>query len=160
MRALSLMMTAALLTAAGHAQALSCMPPDAVRTFNELDTAAEDYIVLHGTLTFDESALPPFVQDDPVTDPAPITAEFTGKGLTEDGFTADYTGSVVLQVTCAGPWCGTAQSDVAAVIFVLADEQPFTITADPCGSRLFPEPTAETLADLTTCMQGGACLAQ
>ena len=160
MRALPLMLTAALLTAAGQAQALSCLPSDPVRSFIELDVAPENYIVLHGTLTFDESGLPPFVQDGPVSDPAPITADFTGKGLTEDGFTADYTGPVVLQVTCAGPWCGTPQSGLDSVLFVATDDQPFVVTAGPCGGRLFHEPTPETLADLTTCMQGGACLAQ
>ncbi|MFN3661496.1 hypothetical protein [Yoonia sp.] len=157
MRKGSFALTAALLVVAGQVQALSCLAPDAVRTFIELDAASETYVVLHGSLSFDENNLPPFVQDDPVPDPAPIMAEFTGKGLTTDGFTFDYTGPVVLQVTCAGPWCGTAQSDQDAVIFVAADETPVTVTADPCGGRLFYNPTPETIAMLTSCMQGGAC---
>jgi hypothetical protein len=150
----------AMLVMSGQAQALSCLPADAVRTFAELDAAPEAYIVLHGTLTFDESTLPPFVQDEPFDAPSPIPAEFNGKGLTADGFTVDRATPMLLQLTCAGPWCGTAQSGQEAIIFVPVSEAPMTVTVGPCGGQFFPDPAPETLAMLTTCMQGGDCSAE
>lgn len=154
-------MAAGLVVISAQAQALSCLATDAISTFAQLDAAPDDYIVLHGSLTFDENALPPVLQENPVADePAPITAEFTGTGLTADGFTVDYAGPVVLQITCAGPWCGTAQSGQDAVIFVSVGDSPLTVTAGPCGGRLFYEPTPDTLAALTTCMQDGPCSAE
>ncbi|WP_019955953.1 hypothetical protein [Yoonia vestfoldensis] len=151
---------ATLLALAGQAQALSCMRTDAISTFEDLAAAPEAYFVLHGVLTFDESGLPPFVQQDPVSDPAPLQAQFTGKGLTAQGFSKDYTGPVTLQITCAGPWCGRVQSGQDAIVFVPADDPALTVTAGPCGGRLFYDPTPETLAMLTACMQGGVCSAE
>jgi hypothetical protein len=155
-----LVCVATLVAMAGQAQALSCMRTDPISTFQQLAAAPEDYYVLHGTLVFDASVLPPFVQQDAVPDPAPIPAQFTGKSLTSAGFTNDYMGPISLQVTCAGPWCGTAQSGQEAIIFVPAGDPPLTVTADPCGGRLFYDTTPEVLAMLTSCMQGAVYSAE
>ena len=141
-----------------QAHALSCLRPDPIVTFQQLAAAPEEYHVLYGELSFDEDALPPAVSNDP--NPVPIPARFVGKGLSADGFTIPYISNVELQISCAGPWCGSARSGVDAVFFVAAAGQPRTVEAGPCGGMIFEEPTQAVLDMLITCMQGGACLAQ
>lgn len=144
---------------AGQAAALSCIRPDPIATFNRVAAAPEDYYVLYGTLTFDEGALPAGVSDKAFADatPDPIPAFFRGKGLTREGFVSDYISPAVLQVSCAGPWCGSARSGVDAVYFVRADTDPVQMEAGACGGMIFEEPGQDVLAALTACMQGGDC---
>ena len=147
---------------ASQAAALSCMRPDPIATFNQVAAAPEDYYVLYGQLTFDEGALPGGVSKRDFNDPepAPIPAFFRGKGLQRDGFTSDYISPAELQVTCAGPWCGSARSGVDAVFFVRADSNPVQMVAGACGGMIFEEPGQDVLDALTSCMQGRACSAQ
>ncbi|MEO1640859.1 MAG: hypothetical protein AAFU41_16585 [Pseudomonadota bacterium] len=147
---------AASLSAGTQAQALSCMRPDPISTFAFLAAESDPYFVIYGTLIFDEALLPTGVSNQQSQEPAPIPARFDGKGLSSEGFVNDYVSDMILQVTCAGPWCGTAQSGVEAVIFV-ASEQPITVEAGACGGRIFENPDQATLDALTTCMQGGPC---
>lgn len=149
--------TAALVVISGQAQALSCLRPDPITTFQQLAAAPESYYVLKGTLTFDENLLPEGVSNDRVAAPAPIPAFFRGKGLTRQGFVNDYVSNVTLQVTCAGPWCGSAASGMEGVFFVPATDPPVTIEAGPCGGMIYERITQATEDMLTSCMQGGTC---
>lgn len=142
---------------AQQAIALSCIRPDPIDTFQRVAVAPEPYFVLYGQLTFDEGDLPPGVLDAPEGAPATILAQFRGKGLTLDGFTADYISPAVLQVTCLGPWCGAAQSGVDAIYFVRADKTPVEMEAGPCGGMIFEQPDEATLEMLVSCMRGGPC---
>ncbi|MDP5084958.1 MAG: hypothetical protein NWQ23_06010 [Yoonia sp.] len=144
----------------GQSQALSCLRPDPITTFQQLAAAPEGYFVLYGRLTFDEGALPAGTSMDQSRVPEPIAARFAGKGLTRDGFTNTYVSDVTLQVGCLGPWCGSARSGVDAIYFVEATDPPVTMQAQPCGEMIFENPSQATLDMLTSCMQGGACSPQ
>ena len=160
---MKILMTALGLTAlASQATALSCLRPDPINTFKQVAEAPEDYFVLYGQLNFDESKLPAGVSERApgAEEPAPIEAFFRGKGLQRDGFTSDYISPAELQVTCAGPWCGSARSGIDAVYFVRADSNPVQMAAGACGGMIFEEPGQEVLDALTSCMQGGDCSAQ
>ncbi len=159
MRYSTIALSLALAAVAGQATALSCMRPDPIASFQNAAEAEESYFVLYGTLTFDESALPESVGMGNRPEPVPIPAEFTGKGLSQDGFVNDYAGPITLQPTCAGSWCGGAKSGVEAVFFVQVDDVP-TVVAGPCGGKIFENPSPAVLDALTTCMQGGECSAQ
>ncbi|MEL6681447.1 MAG: hypothetical protein AAFQ09_02235 [Pseudomonadota bacterium] len=154
-------LTAVVLAVMGNdALALSCIRPDPISTFKQLAAAPESYFVLQGELTFDESALPPSIRDVSGDAPTPIRAQFNGLGLTKDGFTATYVSPVTLEISCAGPWCGSARSGGDAIYFVEATTPLATVLADPCGSRIFAEPSQDTLNTLVSCMQGGPCSPQ
>lgn len=155
-----LLLAAALATISGQAHALSCLRPDPIVTFQQLAQAPETYFVLYGVLSFDEKKLPPGVSDQQMRTPDPIPARFVGHGLSTDGFTIDYVTDVVVQIGCAGPWCGSARSGVDAVYFVEATDPPLTVQAGPCGGMIFEEPDQAVLDMLTSCMQGGTCSAQ
>lgn len=152
-----LFLAASLALITGQSHALSCMRPDPIETFQRLSEAPESYFVLYGQLRFDEAALPEGVSTDQTREPAPIAAQFRGKSLGQSGFTNDYFSDVILQIDCAGPWCGSARSGVDAVYFVAASAPPVTMRAGPCGGRIFEEPTEATLDMLTSCMKGGTC---
>ncbi|PUB18558.1 hypothetical protein [Yoonia sediminilitoris] len=149
-----------LIVFAGQAAALSCMRPDPIATFNQVAAAPEPYFVLYGRLHFDESALPQGLKDPQSPDPAAIAAEFVGMTLTSAGFVRPYESPVELLPVCAGPWCGSARTDVDAIYFVRADKVPVMAIAEPCGGMIFANPSPEVLDALTVCMQGGACLPQ
>ncbi|EBA13600.1 hypothetical protein [Roseobacter sp. CCS2] len=155
-----LFLAAVIAMVAGQGHALSCMRPDPVETFQRLAAAPESYFVLYGQLTFDEADLPAGVSMDQSRAPDPIAARFAGKGLSRDGFTIDYHSDATLQVTCAGPWCGSARSGVDAVYFVEAADAPVTMQAGACGGMIFEQPSEAVLQMLTTCMQGGVCSTQ
>lgn len=141
-----------------QAQALSCLRPDPVTTFQQLAAEPESYFVLYGTMTFDESALPQGTNSFEVSTPTdPIPERFVGKGLSKAGFATPYVSRVMLQVTCAGPWCGSARSGAEAIYFVPASDPPVTMQAGACGGMIFEDPTPEVLEMLTSCMQGGTC---
>lgn len=155
-----LLFAAALASIGVQAQALSCLRPDPVATFQRLAAAPESYFVLYGQLTFDQADLPPGVSQDQMRTPDPIAARFTGKGLTREGFTNPYESDVTLQIGCAGPWCGSARRGVDAIYFVEATDPPVTMQAGPCGGMIFEEPSEAVLDMLTSCMQGAACSPQ
>lgn len=141
---------------AGQAAALSCVKPDPVRTFLEIAAVETPYYILYGTLEFDINKQPGFVETaEP--DPDPIPARFDGKGLTLEGFTAAFAGDVTLQPLCSGPWCGGAAPGVLALYFAAVVDGGLTIEADACGSKVFSEPTQDTLDAVTACMQGKPC---
>ena len=150
------MLAVALAAIAGQATALSCMRPDPIRTFQELAAAEERYFVLSGTLTFDQSLLPEPVSQLPEDD-LTVPAQFTGKGLTQDGFVNDYVSPINLQITCAGPWCGTVESGTEAVFFVQATQPLATVIADPCGGMIFPRISDAEKEMLTSCLAGNRC---
>lgn len=158
----SILSALCLVALANQATALSCLRPDPIDTFQRVAAAPESYFVLYGKLTFDEDALPGMVTDQVIaeTPPLSIPAQFHGKGLTLRGFTSDYISPATLQVTCLGPWCGSARSGVDALYFVRADNSPVAMVADPCGGMIFEEPSQATLDMLTSCMQGGECSPQ
>ena len=96
----------------------------------------------------------------PGADPDPIPGYFKGKGLTHDGFMARFETPVQLQVSCAGNWCGGAQSGGDALYYIRVDQGAYTIEARPCGGLIFDNPSAEVLDQLTACMNGQDCSAQ
>ncbi|MGJ8622720.1 MAG: hypothetical protein ACSHW1_08070 [Yoonia sp.] len=148
----------ALALLAGQASALSCLRPDPVETFQRLAAAPESYFVLYGTLSFDESALPGGMRmDQNAGMPDPVPGRFVGKGLSTSGFTIPYVTNVMVQATCAGPWCGSARSGGEAVYFVPSGPAPVSLQATPCGDMIFPDPSPAVLEMLTSCMQGGTC---
>jgi len=153
----SLVTSAMIATMATQSAALSCLRPDPIETFQRLAAAEESYFVLKGTLTFDETALPPSVGDNQTIVPEPIPGFFVGSGLTKDGFVSDYVSNVLLQINCAGPWCGSARSNVDAIWFVPFSDPPATLLAGPCGGMTFYDPSEAVVAMLESCMAGGTC---
>ena len=149
---------AAMMWAGGPALALSCLAPDVARDFQQADASDEVFIAVLGNLTFDPSRLPEsdFVNQEQTPPETDIPARLEGRSLTRQGFTRAFTRDVTLRVLCFGPWCGgTTPGRVMA--FLRRDGTEYTLFADPCGTRLYPDPRPDQIETITACMAGRAC---
>ena len=144
---------------AGPALGLSCLPPDAARSFQQLDEAEETYVVVHGTLTFDASRLPEVTFSNQANPPTNTTipAHLTGKSLSREGFQTPFDRDITLDVQCLGPWCGSAESGTQVLGFVERRQSGYVLTLDPCFSYSVIDPTDQMLEQVKSCMRGGPC---
>ena len=147
------LLTAAALLAAGQAQALSCRAPDLMTSYAEAAASDLPYLVLTGTITGQPAT-------DRIEKPTSVTAHMTGMGLTPDGFTVPFDGEVIVNVTCAGPWCGGFPGPDPLLAFVQIDGEIPVLTMGACGGWTFAAPDAVTTDRLTACMSGADCSAQ
>lgn len=143
---------------AGPALALSCLPPDPVRDFIQADEAEDIWIVVEGRLNFDSSRLP---EQDLARNDAPpetdIPARLEGLSLGPDGFSRAFDRDITLRVLCFGPWCGGAEAGRDYLGFLKREGDGYVAFADPCGNRLYAEPTDAMRDALTRCMRGDVC---
>lgn len=145
--------------AAGPALSLSCLPVDVVTSFKDATTAEETYVVVHGTLEFDESDLPEVDLDrqDQTPPQTDIAARLTGKSLSKAGFKADFDQPITLRVECLGPWCGQAVPGTDYLSFLQVTDEGYLLAVNPCGGFDFAEPTPAMLNTVTQCFQGKSC---
>ena len=143
----------ALIAMTGQAQALSCLRPDPERSFAAASESDLPYLVLTGDLT-----APPATG---TTEQRPVstTARLSGYGLANDGFTVPFDGDVVLDVTCAGPWCGALPASGPVMAFARIDGAVPVIELSACGGWLFTDPDQAMLDRMTDCINGKACTA-
>ncbi|SMY08116.1 hypothetical protein [Flavimaricola marinus] len=150
------LLTAAMLVA-GQANALSCLRPDPAQTFQRASDASEIYVVLRGSFDFDEALMPEMGSGPETGDPAAVAARFSGTALGPDGFTIPYETELLLQPSCAGPWCGgLAPTDDAVAFARDGGEGAYVIDLGPCGGNVF-DTTPAVIETITQCMAGGAC---
>ena len=150
-RALALALT----LVAGDAAALSCLALDPARMFTEAAESDQEYVVLLGTVSFDDSQMPRGPAG--VEAPAPLPAAFSGHLLTEDGFTSPWEGPMTLHPTCFGDWCGFMESPSRVMAFAINDAAGPVLIVDACSSKYVVDPPADWVDRVVTCMQGGAC---
>ena len=126
--------------------------------FVQADEAEDIWIVVEGRLSFDPARLP--VQDLSRQDAPPetdIPARLKGRSLSPEGFVRPFARDVTLRVLCFGPWCGGAGDGEDYIAFLKRDGAGYIAFADPCGNRLYPEPTEAMRKALAQCMRGGPC---
>jgi hypothetical protein len=137
-----------------QAQALRCLHPDPVRSFQAAMAAPETYVVLRGTVA-EAEILIPLPTDKNSAYPVPVW--FIGHILTVDGFTQSLETPMTVQVNCAGPWCGSMLPEAEVIAFAQVVDGVYTIEAGPCETWVFqPGPLIEEL--LTSCIRGDACV--
>jgi hypothetical protein len=147
-------LTLAMVLAASQAQALQCMIPDPVRSFQAAMNAPETYVVLRGRVAEAEILIPPERIEGQTF---PVPGWFIGHVLTGDGFTQGLETPVTVRVTCYGAWCGSMLPEVELIMFAQVSDGAYTIEADGCETWVFaPDPLVEQL--LTSCIRGEACV--
>ncbi|WP_338549303.1 hypothetical protein [Roseovarius phycicola] len=142
---------------AGPALALSCIRPDVANTYKRAAEAEEIYVVIHGTLTFDQTLAP---DNDLTNQNRPdtlIPARLNGTSLSRDGFVSTFRRNISLVLQCFGPWCGGAVSGAEYLAFLQKTDAGYRMIIDPCGSLVFPEPTQAQLDQARSCMRGQRC---
>jgi hypothetical protein len=146
--------------AAPQAQALSCMRPDPILTLQQVMADPDPWVVLLGDLTYDDADVPPPWDAANANPPdyAPFAAMFNGQGLSPAGFDRPFTGQVLMQIQCTGPWCGGPPGQAAFLIFarVLPDGR-YSIPLSPCAQHVFGVPDPSVQHAIVDCLNGGPC---
>jgi hypothetical protein len=138
------------------ADALDCMRPDPVRTFQRLQEDPQRYRILIGTLSFEA----PTDRPDPALERQnlePVVARFEGSGLGLDGPVPIQTQNITVNRICVGPWCGVVQPGGPALLFARQTSDGYVVDADLCSTTIFDAPSPDTVSTLTKCLGGGAC---
>ena len=141
--------------AAGPAQALSCLRPDAVTLYETARDADEGYLVVRGRIDLQE----PFRAPLPDTDERTRTAaRLTGQSLTSHGFGVTFQRPIVIEAQCLGPWCAGPEGLKGEVIAALrVDDDALVLRLGPCGGDVvaWDKPGERRLVD---CHRSGRCL--
>ena len=145
------------------ALALSCVPHEVTDTYQRLDAAPEQYVPVHGRLTFDESRAPKVDWENQQDTPPNtyIPARIKGKSLSRNGFTRDFDAPLTLNLQCIGPWCVTARSGEDMLAFL--ERKPdgsYALALHACGGDGFLNPSRAQLHQVKTCYNGGSCKAK
>jgi hypothetical protein len=147
----------ALTLTASQAMALSCMPPDVARGFNQIASSNQTYVVLNGTFSF--AARPPR-GDEQRPQTQSYAAKFNGTLLTGNGFTDEISDVLVtINSNCAASWCGDITPGIDYIAFVEQNGRNLTLQAEPCTIFAYPEPTQEQIQRVEDCAAGKACIA-
>ena len=65
--------------------------------------------------------------------------------------------AVLLQPSCAGPWCGSLAPGDEVLIFAREEEGQLVVDLEPCPGKVQAAPDAATRDRLAACMRGEAC---
>ncbi|SPF79247.1 hypothetical protein ALP8811_03186 [Aliiroseovarius pelagivivens] len=143
----------------GPALALSCMPYNAIAAFQDAAKSDDSYVVVHGTLSFDESKLPKvdWQNQEDVKPDNFLSGRIDGQSLTRAGFTAQFVHDIDINVQCAGPWCSGLTNGAKYLVYLKRDDGNYLLETNPCGGFAFQDPDAATLSKVTACLQGKRC---
>ena len=154
------LLIAALITPV-QALALSCAPWHVENAYQRAAESGERYVVVNGTLTFNEDALPKvdFDRQEDTPRETHIDAVLTGNSMSLTGFNRKFKRTVSLVIKCFGPWCSTASTDTPTLAFLKRGEDAFELVADPCSAMLFQNPEKDHIRRVLNCFSGGKCAA-
>jgi urease beta subunit len=158
MTRLAILLLACLL--AGPALALTCLPRDVPYLYQRADEAEEAYVLAHGRLTFDESALPRADVEDQADRKVRIPAHFDGQALSRAGFVVPFDRAITLVVECFAVWCPSPKSGTAHLAFLRQTAEGYRLRIDPCGGMTFSEPSQDELDQALQCLRGGPCTSE
>lgn len=153
MRLVSLLLPA--LVIAGQAQALNCTEPSLRTSFQAAMASPDQYVILRGQFAFDPALFPgdATTRGNPnLPPPDAFAADFTGQALEPDGFTRDLAVPVTLQSVCLGPWCGRFEPGTEVMVFAQSRPDGLVLEVHPCGTWVFPGPTAAMEDEIGVCM--------
>lgn len=127
------------------ASALSCMRPDVMKKMEAAKASDDLYHIFVGRFDTPAPRKDGTVQKPEdylkLRPPRHVTATFTGKVLSQDPrFDAPAAGvPVELQISCAGPWCGSApRAEDTVIAFVQArDGLPPLLRIGACPDNVF-----------------------
>lgn len=151
-------LSAVLLAVPLPAFALSFLAPSVERSYARFDASEDLYVVVHGRLTLEEDGLPKGMIAD--REPPAMTrlpALLIGHSLTQKGFVLPFEQDVTLEVSCIGPWCGSARNGEDVLAFLRKDADGYALAVDPCGGALFGTPKPEMMKQAETCQRTGNC---
>lgn len=156
-----LIVTFAVLLAAGQALALSCVPPDAARAFREADERPELMLMVLGELRFDPASVPTPPGGNGVAPqnrpPVSFTARFVGHSAQRRGFRKPLDTPVEIRVHCASVWCGSVVPDTPILTFLEKTGSGYVLDLHPCSGNVIKSPTPQDISVALACLRREAC---
>ena len=138
---------------ASQAVALSCLPPNIARTFNQANEAPDVYVMGLGILTV-TGPIPKYKEGKP----RHVTAQFKGAFLGASGQSAEQDLDVTVDAICYASWCGGfPQSDEKMIAFLKKTETGYRLETNPCGGHFKIAPTPKEIRLLRKCLTQGGC---
>ncbi len=124
-------LTCLLLLSATQSQALSCLRPDAVRLFEMARDADASFYMVKGSITLLEPAnVPPRGSKTSTF----TRARVDGLALSSGDFQVPFRRDIMVETSCAGPWCGDPQNLSGDMIMAIeVDGDALTLNVGPCG---------------------------
>ncbi len=141
---------------ASHAAALSCLRPDVASSYQDAHAAEDLYYILRGRLDFDAALMPNGVEAR-ASPPAAVPAQFDGMTLTARGFTTPFAAPIILQPSCAGPWCGSLQPSADILVFAKQTGAGLEVDVGACPWFVFYNPTDAMEQRIVDCVAGRRC---
>lgn len=138
-----------------QAAALSCVPQSVERSFQQASAAEESYLIVTGTLIFDETKLPKRDVAEPQGVSIPAHLEGAALGLRERKTAFDR--KITLNVRCLASWCGNPASGQPVLAFLEKKGGSYELLSGPCGGYLIQNPKPAQLRKAERCLLGGAC---
>ncbi len=138
--------------------ALSCVPHGVTDAYRKAAQSEDLYVVVRGTLRFDEKKLPRGDHSGQTSTPqrTVIPAEIEGVALGPSGLRKARKYKIRLIVSCAGPWCPRPEAG-DALAFLRREGKRYVLEAAPCGAFLFNRPRASDMRAVQTCLDSGPC---
>ncbi|MEQ9036915.1 MAG: hypothetical protein RIE24_00990 [Silicimonas sp.] len=148
-----------LLLLAGPAQALSCLPPDAVRLYTQAAESEDLFAIFIGRLDPEIPIEVPEIPNDGTLhedQEATTRTRLTGHLLGPDDFTRPVDQEIDVRVTCLSIWCGSpiTDRDILGALRLTGDVPELEI--GPCGSNAMVLEQAD-LDALLRCHRSGDC---
>ena len=132
------LLTLLFLTLAGPAQALSCLPPDALRLYTEARDSEDVFSLVIGTIH----------SDGPINQPhrpahgdilALTTVTLKGRSLDNEGFQRPFERDITLSLTCLSVWCAAPPPEGQEVFAALRhDGDARLLELSPCPANALP----------------------
>lgn len=145
------------LLAGAPAHALSCLPPDALRLYDNAAESEDFYAIVTGRLHPDgDIAIPEVDVNNQKNAEATTRVRMSGKVLGSKGFAQEFEREIDVTITCLSIWCGGAitDQDVLAALR-LTDDVP-VLEIGPCGGNAMPLAQAD-IDGLLKCHRQGGC---
>ncbi|NNK16790.1 MAG: hypothetical protein HKP51_07785, partial [Sulfitobacter sp.] len=86
-----------------------------------------------------------------------LPGRLRGSSLTKSGFVLPFDQELSLEVSCIGPWCGSARNGEDVLAFVRKDGEGYALAVSPCGGAVFGTPKPEMLKQVRSCLTTGNC---
>lgn len=141
------------LALATQASALSCIPPNIARTFNDVHASSDVYVMGLGTLTA-KGRIPKYIEGQA----RHIPAQFRGVLLGQSGQTKTQNLNVTLDAICYASWCGGfPKTDQQILVFLKKTQAGYRLESNPCSGDFKVSPTKKELRILKKCLKNGGC---
>jgi hypothetical protein len=138
---------------ATQASALSCLPPNIARSFNNANALPYTYVLAQGFLS-PMGRVPKYKAGKGRN----IRTRFNGVLLSSTGKTAQQSFTVTVDTACYGDPCGELPDEKQELVALFRKTAfGYRLQTNPCGGDYKSSPTPKDIHLLQSCLKNGGC---